>query len=132
MKGSAYLDFIKIEDIKDEILKVGTDDVAAANEYVTGLAARFRVKPSELLNPPTYTVKRIAICYACYIRAVSEVGTDATVNYAGELSGANQDAYTQKAKLYKQELEGLVNSLTALAFTGKEVGGSITVNVFRA
>lgn len=126
------MDFITLNDIKDEVLKVTEDDVINANAHVNGLAERFRVKAEELMNPPSYTTKRIAVCYACYIRAMSEVGTDAAVNYAGDLSGANQDVYVQKAKLYKQELDGLTNNLTALAFTGKEVSGSITVNVFRA
>lgn len=126
------MEFITFDDIKDEVLNVTPDDVDNANSYVNGLAERFRIKPEELISPPTYTTKRIAICYACYIRAISEVGTDAAVNYSGELSGANQDVYTQKAKLYRQEMDALTNNLTALAFTGKEVSGSITVNVFRA
>lgn len=126
------MEFITLDDIKDEVLNVTPDDVDNANSYVNGLAERFRIKPEELINPPTYTTKRIAICYACYIRAISEVGTDAAVNYSGELSGANQDVYIQKAKLYRQEMDALTNNLTALAFTGKEVSGSITVNVFRA
>lgn len=125
------MEFITLGDIKDEILKVIDSDIVAANEYITGLAQRFRIKSEELLIPPTYTIKRIGICYACYIRAISEVGTDAMANYDGN-TGEGRDINAQKAKLYRQELDGLVNNLTALAFTGKEVSGSITVNVFRA
>ena len=127
------MDFITISDITDEVLQVSDADVVAANAYVNGLAQKFRVTdPSLLLNPPSYTVKRVAICYACYIRAINAIGTDATVVFDGSGGSEARDINAQKAKFYKQELDSLVNNLTTSAFTGEEVSGSVTINVFRA
>lgn len=127
------MDFITISDITDEVLQVSDADVVAANAYVNGLAQKFRVSdPRLLLNPPSYTVKRVAICYACYIRAINAIGTDATVVFDGSGGSEARDINAQKAKFYKQELDSLVNNLTTSAFTGEEVSGSVTINVFRA
>ena len=127
------MDFITTSDITDEILQVSDADVVAANAYVNGLAQKFRVTDASLLlNPPSYTVKRAAICYACYIRAINAIGTDATVVFEGSGGGEGRDINAQKAKFYKQELDSLVNNLTTSAFRGEEVSGSVTINVFRA
>lgn len=127
------MDFITISDITDEVLQVSDADIVAANAYVNGLAQKFRVTdPGLLLNPPSYTVKRVAICYACYIRAINAIGTDATVVFDGSGGNEGRDINAQKAKFYKQELDSLVNNLTTSAFTGEEVSGSVTINVFRA
>ena len=125
------MDFITLDDVTDEILQVSDSDIVTANDYVNGLVVKFRIKPEQLVNPPTYTIRRITVCYACYIRAVNHIGSDAMASYDGG-SGDGKDIYAQKAKFYRQELDGLVNNLTTLDFTGEEVSGSITVNVFRA
>ena len=127
------MNFITVDDVEDAVLQVSEGDVVVANAYVNNLAKKFRVTDdSKLLNPPGYTIKRIAICYACYVRAINSIGTDATVVFDGSGGGEGRDINAQKAKFYRQELDGLVNNLTTSAFTGEEVSGSVTINVFRA
>lgn len=127
------MDFITIADITDEVLQVSDADVVSANAYVNGLAKKFRVTDeTQLLNPPSYVVKRIAVCYACYVRAINAIGTDATVVFDGSGGSEGRDINAQKAKFYKQELDSLVGSLSTSSFTGEEVSGSVTINVFRA
>jgi hypothetical protein len=127
------MEFITVDDVNDAVLQISEEDVVAANAYVNSLAKKFRVTDdSKLLNPPVYTIKRIAICYACYVRAMNSIGTDATVVFEGSGGGEGRDINAQKAKFYRQELDSLVNNLTTSAFTGEEVSGSVTINVFRA
>ena len=121
--------FIELSDINDDILACNETDVDAANAYVLGLAANHMVSQSKLTMPPKYVVKRIAICYACYIRAISLIGSDATAVFSGNSEG--RDINAQKAKFYKQELDGLVNNLKTADFT-EEVSGGVRINVFRA
>ena len=59
------MEFITVDDVNDAVLQISEEDVVAANAYVNSLAKKFRVTDdSKLLNPPVYTIKRIAICYA--------------------------------------------------------------------
>lgn len=122
--------FIELVDIKDDTLFCTEDDVDAANEYILGLATKHKVQESKLLQPPRYTIKRVGICYACYVRAMNATGIDAIATISG--GGESRDINYQKARLYRQELDSLVNNLAASDFTAEEVNGSITVNVFRA
>ena len=64
--------------------------------------------------------------------SMNSIGTDATVVFEGSGGGEGRDINAQKAKFYRQELDSLVNNLTTSAFTGEEVSGSVTINVFRA
>lgn len=121
--------FIELSDVNDDILPCNEEDVDSANAYVLGLANKHRISENKLITPPKYIVKRIAICYACYIRAISLIGSDATAVFNGNSEG--RDINAQKAKFYKQELEGLVNNLTASDFA-EEVNGGVRINVFRA
>ena len=122
--------FIELSDINDDILPCNEEDVDSANAYVLGLANKHRISENKIIMPPKYVVKRIAICYACYIRGMSLIGSDAIAGYNRD-GGEGRDINAQKAKFYKQELDGLINNLTASDFA-EEVSGGVRINVFRA
>ena len=119
-------------DLTDEVLRCNQDDVQAANAYVLGLASRYKIPQDKLLNPPSFTVRRIAVCYACYHRALNAIGTDAVVGFDGASSVEGRDINIQKAKFYRQEIDSILNKLSVCDFTGEEVADSVSIGIYRS
>lgn len=123
------MEYVKLEDIKDEILECTEDDIAAANKYVDQIARTLGVDEDKVADPVPFIVNRLGICFACYNRALMNVGTDPTTTLDGS---EGKDINDQKRKLYLQELECIKEKLTAEDFTGEKRGGNSTVILFRA
>lgn len=123
--------YINLEDIADRILAVKQSDIDAANSYVASLQSKLGVTDAAVQTPLPYTVKRLAVVYACYTAALETVGTDAT-----QTIGENRqrtDIYEQKRKAYLVELTALSGSITADDFTGSpDPLGITSIPVWRA
>ena len=117
-------DYITAVDIRDAILDVSAEDIAAGNAFIEVQAARHGVRPEQIR--PGMMVKRLGACYACYTACLMAEGTDATVN-AG---GGHESVHVRKLKMYEHELDKLVASMKAADFTGgfgapETTGGNI-------
>lgn len=122
------MEYITISDVQDKLLNVTVNEIAEANFYIDSLADRMGVASTEIKTPIMFNIKRLAVCYACYSRCLSCVGTDATTTFDG---GSRQDIYSQKLEYYKKELDALENKLTVADFTGQKAGGTC-IGIWRA
>lgn len=120
--------FVTEADIHDEVLRVDDNDIDAANNYVAQIAFSLNIDLSQIPNPPSFIIKRLGVCYACYNRALMEVGRDPVTN----LDGSTTDINAQKRKLYMEELTSIKSSLTAEDFLGEPGGGARVVKLNRA
>lgn len=77
----------------------------------------------------SHTVRRLGVVYACYVRAVASVGTDASVTFDGS---RHEDVFAQKAEWYKKELNELSAAVTASDFTGVEGKSNAVINLWRS
>ena len=120
------MEFITLDNITDSILLVTQEDVDEANAYLESIAARYGV--TTIQQPISHSVKRLGIAYACYMRAVASVGTDASVTFDGS---RHDDVFAQKAELYGKEVKMLAGMINANDFTG--VGGTsrVTISLMR-
>lgn len=107
------MEFVTFGDITDKILRVEQEDVDCANDYLTSMATRCGVVTVQ--QPISYRVKRLGVVYACYVRAMASVGTDATVTFDGS---RGNDVFAQKAELYGKEVKALAATINANDFTG--------------
>lgn len=121
------MEIIILEDVQDDILKITQGDVDNANSFIVDMAARRGVAETEIVIG--YMVKRLAIVYACYTRAVASVGTDVMANMDGN---RGTDVYAQKAEFYKKELNTLSSSMTASDFNGGKRKGVASIPVYRS
>lgn len=124
--------YITAADIRDDVLSCTEDDIAKANAYIEWSAARLGVSAAKIASPAPFAALRLGECYACYIRALAKVGTDATVTVDGERGQEGDDIYAQKLKLYRAELDRLEASLTAADFTGEGGSGAKVTYIGRA
>lgn len=120
--------FISLNDIQDRLLKCDEQDIVQANQFIKDTAIRMGVNEGDIQIPLTFTLKRLAVCFACYNRCLACVGMDPTVNFDG---GNQQDVYEKKLALYKTEIDRIVEKLTEADFTGKKNTGT-TINLWRA
>ena len=117
---------ITLDNIADRVLLVTQEDVDEANAYLESIAARYGV--AQMQEPISHNVKRLGVAYACYMRAVASVGTDASVTFDGS---RHDDVFAQKAELYGKEVKMLAGMINANDFTG--VGGTsrATISLMR-
>ena len=108
------MDFITLEDLNDEIVTCVQTDVDEANMFLLNVAKRSGVNEAKIVIPPVYTVKRLGVVYALYIACVRNIGKDNLTSLDTE--STRQDIYAQKAKFYKEELDSLLNSVSAADF----------------
>lgn len=120
------MEFITLDDITDRILMVEQGDVDNANDYLTSIAARCGVVTVQ--QPVSHSVKRLGIAYACYMRAVASVGTDASVTFDGN---RHDDIFAQKAELYSKEIKTLSATINANDFTGAGGSSRATIKLVR-
>ena len=108
--------YIQKEDITDKTL-FDCDDIYInqANANIERVALSVGVKSSDIKNPATDMVKRLGICYACSLIALDSVGQDPTVNIEGKRS---DDIYYQKYKMYTDEVDKILKTITRADFTG--------------
>lgn len=120
------MEFITLDNIGDRVLLVTQEDVDEANAYLESIAARYGV--AQIQQPISHNVKRLGVAYACYVRAVASVGTDASVTFDGS---RHDDVFAQKAELYGKEVKMLAAMINANDFTG--VGGTsrATISLMR-
>lgn len=121
------MEYIFLLDITDKILQVNEDDIVEANAYLQGIADRYGV--TEVQSPISHTVKRLGVVYACYVRAVASVGTDASVTFDGS---RHDDVFAQKAEFYGKELKRLEQSVTKADFDGVGKTSRTVVNLWRS
>lgn len=116
------MEFITLDNIGDRVLLVTQEDVDEVNAYLESIAARYGVAQI------SHNVKRLGVAYACYVRAVASVGTDASVTFDGS---RHDDVFAQKAELYGKEVKMLAAMINANDFTG--VGGTsrATISLMR-
>lgn len=107
------MNYIDLDDVRDEILRCTGDDIDAGNDAIEHLAKKLGV--SEIKMPVQPIVKRLGVATACYNRCLMQVGTDPTATFDGA-NGENSDVYAQKLKLYKAEVQGLMDIITAADF----------------
>ena len=120
------MEFITLDNITDSILLVTQEDVDEANAYLESIAARYGV--TTIQQPISHSVKRLGIAYACYMRAVASVGTDASVAFDGS---RHDDVFVQKAELYGKEVKMLVAMINANDFTGAGGTSRATISLMR-
>lgn len=120
------MEFITLGNITDSILLVTQEDVDEANAYLESIAARYGV--ATIQQPISHSVKRLGIAYACYMRAMASVGTDATVTFDGS---RGNDVFAQKAELYGKEVKALAATINANDFTGTGGSSRATIKLVR-
>ncbi|WP_440445583.1 hypothetical protein [Phascolarctobacterium succinatutens] len=120
------MEFITLDNITDSILLVTQEDVDEANAYLESIAARYGV--TTIQQPISHSVKRLGIAYACYMRAVASVGTDASVTFDGS---RHDDVFVQKAELYGKEVKMLAATINANDFTGTGCASRFTIKLMR-
>jgi len=126
------MDFITLEDCKDEIVTCEESDITEANSYLLNLSKQMNVSESKIVIPAVYTVKRLGVVYALYIACVRNIGKDNLTSLDTE--SVRMDIYAQKARLYKQELAEILKGISEADFTGKSsgYGTGFIVPVWRA
>lgn len=107
------MEIITLGNITDGVLIVTQEDVDEANAYLRSVAVCCGV--TQIRQPISHNVKRLGIAYACYMRAVASVGTDASVTFDGN---RHNDVFAQKAELYGKEVKMLAATINANDFTG--------------
>lgn len=112
--------FITLSDIHDEVLEVTPEDIDAGNEFITLMAARRGVSEAEI--KPTFIVKRLGVCYACYTRCVMAGGTDPTITMD---NGDRKGIHEEKREIYGHEVKRIMAEISAADFTGA-IGGPHT------
>lgn len=120
------MEFITLDDITDRILMVEQGDVDNANDYLTSIATRCGAVTVQ--QPISHRVKRLGVVYACYVRAMASVGTDATVTFDGS---RGNDVFAQKAELYGKEVKALAATINANDFTGAGGSSRATIKLVR-
>lgn len=120
------MEFITLGNITDSILLVTQEDVDEANAYLESIAARYGV--TTIQQPISHSVKRLGIAYACYMRAVASVGTDASVTFDGS---RHDDIFAQKAELYSKEIKLLSATINANDFNGAGGSSRATIKLVR-
>ena len=118
------MEIITLDNIADRVLLVTQDDVDEANAYLESIAARYGV--TQMQQPISHNVKRLGVAYACYMRAVASVGTDASVTFDGS---RHDDVFAQKAELYGKEVKMLAALINANDFTGAGGTSRATINL---
>lgn len=121
------MQFITIDDVQDDILRVNENDIDEANAFATDAGVRLGVAESDFIQPARYLTRRLAIVYACYMSALRSVGTDGSVIFNGQ---ENVDIYAQKLKFYRDELNGITERLTASDFATKKTADR-TIELWR-
>lgn len=121
------MEFITLDDVRDNVLQVTEEDIKEANEYVLATAVSIGTDVADIKLPANYMVKRLGIVFACYNRCLLSVGSDATVVFEGN---RNNDVFAQKLEFYKNELNELTAELRTYDFTG--IASKSTINLWRA
>lgn len=121
------MEFVSATDINDRILQIEQSDIDEANAYLQSIADRYGVVAVQ--GSISHTVRRLGVVYACYVRAVASVGTDASVTFDGS---RHEDVFAQKAEWYKKELNELSAAVTASDFTGVEGKSNAVINLWRS
>lgn len=124
------MDYITVSDIQDEILQCTDDDIAMGNDTIEHLAQKLGV--SEIPLPVKAIVKRLGVVSACYNRCLMQAGTDPTTVFNGAGGVENSDVYAQKLKLYKAEMQRLMETITAADFGVAGGGGRSTISLYRS
>lgn len=120
--------FVGIDDIHDAILEVTTDDIAEANMFVIDAGIRLGVSEEDMITPPRFITRRLAVVFACYLAALRSVGSDGTAVFDGR---DNADIYAQKLSYYQKEVRSIESRLTAGDFTDKQTAGIKTIELGR-
>lgn len=120
------MEFITLDNITDSILLVTQEDVDETNAYLESIAARYGV--TTVQQPISHNVKRLGVAYACYMRAVASVGTDASVTFDGS---RHDDVFAQKAELYGKEVKMLAGMINANDFTDAGGTSRATISLMR-
>lgn len=108
------MEYISLDDIRDEILQCTDDDLTMGNDTIEHLASKLGV--SEIKLPVKAIVKRLGVVSACYNRCLMQTGTDPTATFNGANGMENSDIYAQKLKLYKAEMQRLLETITPADF----------------
>lgn len=124
------MNYINLDDIRDEILRCTGDDIDAGNDAIEHLAKRLGV--SEIKMPVQAIVKRLGVATACYNRCLMQAGTDPTATFNGANGVENTDVYAQKLKLYKAEVQRLMDIITAADFGVVGGQGRSTISLYRS
>nr|DAH62233.1 MAG TPA: hypothetical protein [Caudoviricetes sp.] len=125
------MEFITVEDCtSDNILMVEESDVAYANTCLEATAKGMGLAEEEIAIPASALVKHYGTVLAYRERALSMIGSDATVMADGSRS---EDIYYQKYKLYDalaKELEGKLD-YSSFALDGTDGSGKGGVGIIR-
>lgn len=124
------MDYISLDDIKDEILQCTADDVAMGNDTIEHLANKLGV--SKIIVPVKAIIKRLGVVSACYNRCLMQAGTDPTTVFNGAGGAENSDVYGQKLKMYKAEMQRLTETITTADFGVSGGRGRSTISLYRS
>lgn len=124
------MDYITVNDVQDEILQCTVSDIAMGNDTIEHLAQKLGV--SEITVPVQAIVKRLGVASACYNRCLMKAGTDPTTVFNGANGVENSDVYAQKLKLYRAEMQRLMQTITAADFGVSGGGGRSTIPLYRS
>lgn len=122
------MNIITIDDVRDDILAVNENDVNDANWFVTDIGLRLGVAEKDFASPPRFTIRRLAIAYACYIAALRMVGTDGSVIFNGQ---ENVDIYAQKLKFFRAEVDSISTHIVASDFSDMKKTAGRTIELGR-
>lgn len=122
------MNIIIIDDVRDDVLTVTENDITDANRFTTDVGVRLGVAEENFTFPPRYTVRRLAIAYACYLAALRSVGTDGSVIFNGQ---EGVDIYAQKLKYYGAEVEAITSNIIAGDFSDAKKTAGRTFEIVR-
>lgn len=123
------MEFVTLDDVRDEILQVSDADIDEANRYVTNVGVRLGVAEDMFITPFRYPTYRLAVVYACYLCALRHVGADGSVIFDGK---ENADIYAQKLAHYRNEVRTIESRLTPSDFTDRKTCSGRTIELWRA
>ena len=124
------MEYISLDDIRDEILQCTDDDLTMGNDTIEHLASKLGV--SEIKLPVKAIVKRLGVASACYNRCLMQAGTDPTATFNGANGMENSDIYAQKLKLYKAEMQRLLETITSADFGVTGGRGRCSIALYRS
>lgn len=124
------MNYINLDDIRDELLRCTDDDIGAGNDAIEHLAKKLGVR--EIKMPVQAVVRHLGVAAACYNRCLMQAGTDPTATFNGANGVENSDVYAQKLKLYKAEVQRLMDIITVADFGVEGGQGRNTVSLYRA
>ncbi len=121
------MSYIAADEIRDSLIgpEVMPEDLEETDSYLDAIATRFDEAVS---TPLAWQVKKLAIAFCCAAVCIRLTGQ------GGRVSADGADAWSNKLKIYRAEIERWESEVTAELISGDTtaVGSASEIQLFRA